>query len=69
MKVLRIILGILAVIPIGLLAYILSLPPGTYIEDSPATLAYFAFGIPILIFNIWVWAAPQTLEFFFFERD
>ena len=69
MKALRIILGVLAIIPIGLLAYIPSIPSNVYMEDSLATLAYLACGVPILIFNLWIWGAPYTMEDFLGTKD
>ncbi len=57
MKTLRIVLGILAIIPIGLLIdniFFHPIPP--YFDDfSIRTLIYHAIGIPILFLNIYVW--------------
>jgi hypothetical protein len=69
MKTLRIILGFLLVIPLGLLTYHFSLPLTEYIEEGLAAFAYFVFGIPILIFNIWVWGAPRSVEDFLFGKE
>ena len=56
MKTLRIVLGILMVIPIGLLAYHLIYERYSYDPNSMSELAYIVFGVPILIFNFWAWA-------------
>jgi hypothetical protein len=67
MKTLRIVLGILMIIPLALLADKLFFRPAMYDEDSLRTLIYHAVGIPILIFNIWVWIVPETLKDFWFK--
>lgn len=56
-------------VPVGLLAHHFSLIPSEYTDDGLATLAYIIFGVPILIFNFWVWSSPQTLEDLLFKKD
>jgi hypothetical protein len=61
---LRITLGILAIIPIGLLVYdlvFLRTRPG---EDSIQEFAFMVFGIPILVLNYWAWYYPEMIESF-----
>ncbi|MBK9927385.1 MAG: hypothetical protein IPP66_19115 [Anaerolineales bacterium] len=62
MKTLRIVLGILALIPLALLTDTLLFHPVEYDEDSLRTLAFMAFGIPILILNGWAWPAAETRD-------
>ena len=54
-KTLRIVLGILAIIPLALLADKIFFRPIDYDENSLRTLAYLVFGVPILTSNLWVW--------------
>jgi len=63
-KNIRIVLAILAIIPIALLLYNLIFPQIDYGGDSIWEMAYLVFGVPILIFNFWVWAYPEIIERF-----
>jgi hypothetical protein len=59
MKILRIVLGILAIIPLALLIEKMLLYPTEYDEYSLQTLIYVAVGIPILFLNLLVWISPK----------
>jgi hypothetical protein len=69
MKTLRIVLGILTIIPLGLLADKIFLRPTDYDEQSLRGLAYSVVGVPILIFNIWAWVYPEIIEFYLFGKE
>ncbi len=62
MKTFRIVLGILAVIPLALLMDKLFFRPELYCDNCLGTYAYMVLGVPILIFNIWAWIHPEILE-------
>ena len=68
MKTIRMVLGILAIIPIALLADKIFFRPVTYDEHSLRTWVYYAIGVPILIFNLWIWMFPEIIEPYFFGR-
>jgi len=63
-KNIRIVLAILALIPIGLLVYYFIFPHAGYCGDSIEELAYTVFGVPILLFNHWASYYPQRIEYF-----
>lgn len=69
MKTFRIVVGVLAVVPIALLVDALFLHPANYGEGSLGELAYLVFGVPILILNMWAWVHPEVIEFYFFGKD
>lgn len=50
-KTLRIVLAILAIIPVALLVYNLIFLGNEYGGDSIEELAYLVFGVPILVLN------------------
>ena len=60
----RIVLAVMAIIPIALLVYNLIFLPTDYGGDSIWEMAYLIFGVPILIFNFWAWAYPEMIERF-----
>jgi len=64
MKVFRIVLGILATIPIFLLVDTVS-KPAIYGEVTLEELAYLVLGTPIMILNLWAWIDPEIIEFYF----
>jgi len=68
MKTFRIILGILAIIPLSLLADKFLFHITEYDDNSLTTLAFLAFGVPILIGNYWAWICPEIIEFYFFGK-
>ncbi len=68
MKIFRIVLGILAIIPIGLLAYKILFHATEYDEHLLRTLVFHAIGVPILILNGLVWLYPEIIEFYFFGK-
>lgn len=63
-KNIRIVLAVMAIIPIALLVYNLIFLRTDYGGDSIWEMAYLIFGVPILIFNFWTWADPGIIEFF-----
>lgn len=69
MKTFRIIVGILAIIPLALLVDILFFHPELNCDDCIQTYVYLIMGVPILIFNLWAWTAPELIEFIFFGKD
>jgi hypothetical protein len=59
----RIVLAVLAIIPIGLLVYNLIFLRTDYGGDSIQEMAFLWSGIPILVLNFWAWAHPEIIEF------
>ena len=68
MKIIRIVLAILAIIPVAMIVDSM-LHPSNSGADTLSELVYLTCGIPILIFNMWAWAHPEIIEFFFFGKD
>jgi hypothetical protein len=66
MKTFRILLGVLAVIPLALLIKILFFYPALNCDSCIGTYAYMLFGVPILTLNFWAWTSPEIIEFYFF---
>ncbi|HXQ34887.1 MAG TPA: hypothetical protein VN843_12810 [Anaerolineales bacterium] len=64
MKAFRIVLGILAIIPIFLLIDSVS-KPAKYGEVTLTELAYLVLGTPIMILNLWAWIEPEIIEIYF----
>ena len=60
----RIVLAVMAIIPIALLVYNLIFLRTDYGRDSIWEMAYLVFGVPILILNFWAWSYPEMIEFF-----
>jgi len=63
-KNVRIILAILAIIPIILLFQHLIFDGDVYGEDSIQEMLFLILGVPILVFNFWAWSHPEIIEFF-----
>ena len=64
MKIIKIILGILAIIPIGLI--VASIADPKFIMHNPAAEWVFTLvGIPIFVFNLWVWTEPEIIKTMF----
>jgi hypothetical protein len=61
-KTLRIVLAVLAIIPVALLVYNLIFLRTDYGGNSIEELAYLIFGVPILVLNYWAWADPEIIE-------
>ena len=68
MKIFRIVVGILAILPIALIIYITLVDPITDDPNSLRELVYTVFGIPILILNLWAWIYPEIIEFYFLGK-
>ena len=69
MKTFRIVLGILAVIPLALLMDAIFIYPITDDPNSLRELIFLVFGVPIIILNYWAWAYPRIIELYFFGKD
>ena len=65
---LRIVLGMLAIVPLALLADHALIQPGYYGEDSLQQMAFMVFGVPILTLNYWAWDYPEIIEDYFFSK-
>jgi hypothetical protein len=63
-KNVRIILAILAIIPIILLVQHLIFDGDVYSEDSIREMLFLILGVPILVFNFWAWYYPEMIEYF-----
>lgn len=63
-KNVRIILAVLAIIPIILLFQHLISDGDVYSEDSIQEMLFLILGVPILVFNFWAWFHPELIEFF-----
>lgn len=68
MKTFRIVLGILAIIPLYMIVDSL-FHPANYGPGTLGKLLYPIFGVPILIFNLWAWVYPEIIEFYFFAKE
>ena len=66
MKAFRIVLGILAIVPIFLIVDTVS-KPANYGEVTLGELAYLVLGTPIMILNLWAWIEPEIIESFFLD--
>jgi hypothetical protein len=69
MKTFRIVVGILAIIPIALLANKLIYYPTVYDDYSLRALVYTAIGVPIMALNFWAWTYPEMIAFYFFGAE
>jgi hypothetical protein len=65
----RIALGVLSIIPFALFLNNAFLPIASYMDDSPYIMAFYFFGIPILIFNYWAWFSPIIIERLLFIKE
>jgi hypothetical protein len=57
----RIILGILAILPIGLIIASIADPKLTMHNPSIEWI-FLLIGIPILVLNLWAWDAPEVIK-------
>ncbi len=69
MKTFRIVVGVLAVIPLALVIDILFFHPERNCDACIETYIYMLLGIPILIFNYWAWFEPEMIEFAFLGKE
>lgn len=69
MKTFRIVVGILAIIPVGMLVDAWFFHPANYGLGSLGELVFPAIGVPILTLNMWSWAHPEIIEFYFFSKE
>ncbi len=67
MNIIRIVFGILMVIPLALLADVI-IDPEISVEDPFLDWVYSAIGVPIAVINYWAWFQPEMIEFFLFGR-
>ena len=63
-KIIRIVLAVLAIIPILLLIQYLFFGTNISGDDSIEEMAFTVIGIPILVFNFWAWYYPELIENF-----
>lgn len=63
MKTFRIVAGILALLPLGLLIYHISFESDLYDPNSMSTMAFLVLSVPILTINFWAWFEPEIIEF------
>ena len=63
-KIIRIVLAVLAIIPIIILAWYFFLVGDSVGGDSIEEMVFTIIGIPILIFNFWAWYYPELIENF-----
>ena len=68
MKTFRIVVGVLAILPLALVIDILFFHPELNCDDCIRTYIYMLLGIPILIFNYWAWFESEIIEFAFFGK-
>jgi hypothetical protein len=68
MKTFRIILGILAIIPIGLMVASIADPKMTA-QNSNMEMIFLLVGVPILVLNLWAWDAPQIIKKLFGVKE
>jgi hypothetical protein len=69
MKVLRVMLAVLAIIPLAMLVDSLLFHPDSYGEGTVGELLFPLFGVPILMFNLWAWLQPEMIEYYFFGKE
>lgn len=69
MKTFRIVVGVLAIIPLSLLVDNLFFHPQFYGEGSLGELVYLLIGVPVLILNFWAWSYPEIIEFTFLGME
>jgi hypothetical protein len=69
MKIFRIVLGILAIIPMVLLVNHIFFQADYYREDSIQQLVFMVLGVPILILNLWAWIQPEIIKAFSGRKD
>lgn len=68
MKTLKIILGILAIIPVSLI--IASIADPKFIMHNPAAeWVFILVGILIFVFNLWVWIEPEIIKTIFGMKE
>ena len=63
-KIIRIVLAVLAIIPILLLIRYLFFGATISGDDSIEEMVFTVIGIPILVFNFWAWYYPELIENF-----
>lgn len=69
MKTFRIVIGILAIIPVAMIVDSFFLHPGNYGPGTLGELVFPAIGVPILILNMWVWVHPEIIEYYFLRKE
>ena len=68
MKTFRIVVGVLAIVPVAMIVDAIFLHPANYGPGSLGELVYPVFGVPILILNMWAWVHSEIIEFYFFGK-
>ena len=69
MKTFRIVVGVVAILPLSLLLDKLFFHPQFYGEGSLGEVMYLLIGVPILTLNFWAWTAPEIIEFYFLGQE
>mgnify|MGYP003436152053 FL=1 len=69
MKIFRIVVGVLAIIPVTMLVDSIFVHPANYESGTLGELLYPVIGVPILILNMWAWVHPEIIELYFFWKD
>ena len=65
MNIFRIVFGLLAVIALIIAIRL----PGGNDPNSIKGLFFAVFVVPLWIINLWAWAYPEMIEYFFFGKD
>jgi hypothetical protein len=55
----RVILLVLLVVPLVMIVFLLRQPPP---ENFLLEIAFYVFGVPIVVLNLWEWASIRVLE-------
>jgi hypothetical protein len=61
MKTFRLIISLLAIIPIGLIVASIVDPKMTA-QNPSMEMTFLLVGVPILVLNLWAWDAPEMVE-------
>lgn len=64
MKRLKIILGILLIIPIALIGISIA-DPKAILHNPALEWIFILIGVPIFVFNLWAWTAPHIIRTIF----
>jgi len=66
MKTFRIVVAILAIVPLALLIDLFFFQ---LVDYEIGELLYLIVGVPILTLNYWAWFEPVVIELYFFGKD
>jgi len=68
-KTFRIVLGILAIIPVALVVDHIFITSDYYGEESLKEMIYMVIGIPILVLNLWAWGYLPIIQYYFRGKE